>query len=104
MPAIERLGVDTVELPHAPREGRAGCLDQQMIVMVHHTVDMTQPAVAVDAVRQCREKPPPILVIADDPLVGIAAAGQMVHRRRKCKAKRAGHAAPLLRPMRVYKT
>ena len=35
MQAIVALGIETVHMPHAPREVAAGCLDQQMVMVVH---------------------------------------------------------------------
>ena len=48
MAAIKDLCVDLVELPHPAGEIRLGCLDQQMIVIVHQTVGMAKPSKPAD--------------------------------------------------------
>jgi len=42
---IEPLRVDTVELTHPPREIGVGCLDQEVIVVCHKAIGMTDPVV-----------------------------------------------------------
>jgi len=42
---IEPLRVDTVELTHPPREIGVGCLDEEVIVVCHKAIGMTDPVV-----------------------------------------------------------
>ena len=43
MPAIEPLGVDAVQMPHALGQITFRSFDQQMIVVVHQTIGMNGP-------------------------------------------------------------
>ncbi len=45
MTFIKKLGINTVQLPHAQGEIAVGRLDQKVIVVVHQTVGMTEPII-----------------------------------------------------------
>jgi len=49
------------------------CLDDQMVVVIHQTITMTQPLVAMDHIFQKTEKENPIAVVCVDYLLGVAA-------------------------------
>jgi hypothetical protein len=57
---------------------------------------MREPAIPVDHLRKCGQKPRTILVIADDTLTGIPAPRQVIDGVGKFKTERASHAATLL--------
>lgn len=42
--AVETLGIHAVHVPHALRQVAIGCLDQQVIVIVHQAIGMAPPA------------------------------------------------------------
>jgi len=45
---IEALGVNTIEMTHAPRQIRPGSFDEEMVVVGHQAVGMTMPLVTLD--------------------------------------------------------
>ena len=70
--AIEALGVNTVQLAHAERRVRLGCLDQEMIMIGHETVRMADPAEPRDDVRESIEKQFAVSVREKDLLARVA--------------------------------
>lgn len=104
--AIADLSVHTIQLAHALRERRAWCFDEQMVVIVHKAVGMTQPAILVDDLRKCGEKPHTIFVLADDTLTGVSASTQIVDGVEKLETERASHAGTLFQSSAMcdYKT
>lgn len=91
MPAIEGLGIAPIELAHAEREIRLWGFEQEMIVIVHQTVGMAEPAVPIDDVGQEREKGGTILLIPHDVLPRIATTGDVIDGARVFDAQGAGH-------------
>ena len=59
MQAIVALGIETVHMPHAPREVAAGGLDQQMVMVGHEAigVDLVIKALAGFAASVSRKAP-----------------------------------------------
>jgi hypothetical protein len=45
MPLIESLRIDTVQLPHAYRKISVGCINEQMVMIVHQAVGVAEPIV-----------------------------------------------------------
>lgn len=54
--AVEALGVDTVQVPHAAGEVRLRRLHEQVVVVRHQAVREPLPAVALAAERECLEE------------------------------------------------
>ncbi len=52
VPPIERLGVDSVELLHPPREVCPRRFHQQMVVIGQQAISMTDPAEVLDQGRE----------------------------------------------------
>ena len=46
--SVKVLGIDSVQLPHPSGYIPLGCLDDEMVVVVHKTVGMTEPVVSSD--------------------------------------------------------
>lgn len=86
MPTVKGLRVAAIQLPHALREIGLGRFEQEMIVVVHQTVGVTEPAIPVNDMPEQREKLRPIAIIHHDVLPRIAAAGDVVDGVRKLDA------------------
>jgi hypothetical protein len=91
MAAIKDLCVDPVELPHPAGEIRLGRLDQQMIVIVHQTIGMAEPAKTTDHLTEDGQPSLPICIDQDDALARIAATGHMVDCVGEFNAKGPSH-------------
>jgi hypothetical protein len=60
VPAVELLGIDTVELSHATRERWVNRLDEQVIVVRHQAVGVAEPVEPLDGLRQNLKEELPI--------------------------------------------
>ena len=78
MASIGGLRIAASELAHPLRKIRLGRLDQQMVVIVHQTIGMAQPAEAINDMREERQQRGSVLVIGHDVLPGIAATRDMI--------------------------
>ena len=91
--AVKRLGIDAIELPHGAGQIGLGCFHEQVEVVAHQAVGMQHEMKPGDDTLQHTREPPPILVVEEDVLAGIASNRNMVERPRILKAQRSGHAA-----------
>jgi hypothetical protein len=80
MPAVICLRVATVQLVHAKRQIRLWRFNQEMIVIVHHTIGVTEPAITLNDLSDPRQKLGAIAIALDDVLPGMAATGDEVER------------------------
>ncbi len=79
MVPIEGLGVDSAYLAHPGRQVCFRCFNQQMIVVVHETISVTQPVKTLHHLPQNPEELIPITVITEDIPPGIAPRGNMIN-------------------------
>ena len=70
--------LDTVDPAHASRQIGLGCLDQQVIVVVHEAVSVAEPVEAADDKAGKVEKGAPVSVVAEDAMAGIPPGSNMV--------------------------
>ena len=91
VPAIDALGVDAVELPHARRQIARGGFDEQMVVVIHQAVGVTQPGETRDHLPQGVQEEFAVGRIAKNRLACIAAGGDVVKRTGKLDSQWAGH-------------
>ena len=78
VPEVVGLRVAAIQLPHAEREIRLRRLDQQMIVIVHQTVGMAHPPIAIDNMGQQAQPLQAVPVVSHDVLPGVAPTRDMV--------------------------
>jgi hypothetical protein len=64
--------------------------NEQIIVTIHQTVGVAEPAVAIDDMGQQTEKVRPVAIIGYDVLAGIAPACDVIDDTGKFKTKRTG--------------
>jgi|WetSurSiteA1Bulk_404760.scaffolds.fasta_scaffold04934_4 hypothetical protein len=78
VPPVVTLGIDPVELPHPPAEIALRGLDEQMIVILHQAIGMTEPVETANYGREDIKKEQPILVVTEDRTAGIPTGCDMV--------------------------
>jgi hypothetical protein len=78
MHAIELLRIDAVQLSHPARESGRTSLYQQMIVVGHEAVAVTQPVVPLAHLRKNGEERPSIRIVEIDRLAAVSARGDVI--------------------------
>lgn len=82
MATVEALGVDAIQVTHAPRQIGLRRFDQQVIMIRHQTIGVTAPTKALNCVAQQREKQFTVVVLQEDIFASISSRGDMVHSTR----------------------
>ena len=78
MSLVEGLGIDPIQLPHPQGEVPLRCLDEEMVMVLHKAVGMTEPVVASIHLVQKIEKGLPVLIIREDGPLVIASIGEVI--------------------------
>jgi hypothetical protein len=86
MPPVRALRIHSVELAHSFREIAIRGLNQQMIVIAHQAVRVTQPVEILDHRSQDTQKRTTVFVILEDRLLAVTSPGNVVERARKLKS------------------
>lgn len=63
----------------ASHTGTAGCFHQEVVVVVHEVVGVTEPAKAVHHLGEHVQESLPILVVQKSILAGVTSGGDVVH-------------------------
>jgi hypothetical protein len=103
MPAIESLRVDTVQVAHRYREVRVGCLEEQVIVVAHKAVGVTEDAITSHCRSQHDEKARAIIVVLKDEVLIVSTGRNMVDPAGKLQAERSRHELTLPSARRLFK-
>ena len=93
MTFIKKLGIDPVQLPHSEGEITVRRLDQEVIVVVHHAVGMTEPIVSFINVLERVQEVDAVLVVFENGLLFVSAGGDVIDGTGVFYAEGAGHAA-----------
>lgn len=96
MAAIEGLGLDPVQLAHAPR-GFPPEVNEEVVV-IHETVGVAPKAVASNHLSQDPEEGKEIDIIQEDRLPRVSPGGDVVQRTRKFHPQWPHHEIPVLPP------
>ncbi len=91
MPFVEELGIDAIQLPHAYGEIAVRSLDEQMIMIGHEAVGMTDPIVALIDMLEGVQEILPVPVVLEYGLLFIAAGGYVIDCAGIFNAEGAGH-------------
>lgn len=91
MTFIKQLGIDAVQLSHTQGEVTVRCLDQEVIVVVHHAVGMTNPIVTFINMLECVQEVYAVLVVFENGLLFIAAGGDVIDGTSVFYAEGASH-------------
>ena len=95
MTLIEKLSIDAVQLPHPQRKIAIGCFDQEVIVVVHEAVGMTEPIIPLIDMLECVQEVDAVLVVFENGFLFIAAGGYVIDGTGVFYTKGAGHAVTL---------
>lgn len=82
MSPVVFLGVHAVELSHPFREVCFRSFDDQVVVIVHEAVGVTEPPKPVPDAGEKIEEITPVLVALEDLLTGVASARRMIDSAR----------------------
>ena len=85
-------GVDPIEMSHRSRKGCVGCLNQEVIVIVHETVPIDPHSPHLAGLAKQIQKTLPILIVKKDLLPGGAPIHDMVVGTRVLNPQGTGHA------------
>jgi hypothetical protein len=99
---IESLRVHPVEVTHRKREVRLGGLDQQVVVIAHEAIGVTEHVIAGDGGCQNNQEARAIVIIFEDRAPVIPTRGHVVDATGKLKPERPGHASTV--PLRHLDT
>jgi len=91
MPPAERLRVDAIYLSHTRREIPLRCLNEQMIMIHHEAVCITDPLRIVDDIFQNREESITILIVKIDGGLCVTPRSDIIQRTKKLYAERTSH-------------
>jgi hypothetical protein len=91
MTFIKKLCIDAVQLPHAQGQVTVRCLDQKVIVVVHHAVGVANPIVSLINVLERVQEVDAVLVVFENGLLFIAAGGDVIDGTGVLYAEGAGH-------------
>jgi hypothetical protein len=91
MPAIEGLGIDAVEVPHAASQIGLWCFQEQMVVVVHQAIGIESPSETRDGLSKDRHPAGPVGCIGHDGLPCIPATGDMIEGAGKFEPQRTCH-------------
>lgn len=78
MPPIRRLGEDAVQLTHPLREIPLRRFEDEVVVVRHQTIGVTEPVEPLDDLRQHLEKGLAVPVVLVDRLTPIAARRDVI--------------------------
>jgi hypothetical protein len=91
MTFIKQLCIDSVQLPHTKGEVTVRRLDEEVIVVVHHAVGVTEPIIAfIDMLERVQEVDA-VMVVFENGFLFITARGDVVDGTGVFYAKGAGH-------------
>ena len=91
MSPVVVLGVHAVELSHPFREVCLRSFDDQVVVIVHEAVSVTEPPKPVPDAGEKIEEITPVLVSLEDLLTGVSSTGHMIDGARVFDAERTSH-------------
>jgi hypothetical protein len=86
MPTVRALRIHSVELAHPFREIAIRRLNQQMIVIPHQAVGVTQPVEILDHRSQDIQKSMTVFVVFEERLLAVTPRRNVVERTHKLKS------------------
>lgn len=90
---IECLGIYAVELPHTEREIAIRGFDEEVIMVVHETVDVAKPIITLIDMGEGLEECLPIRVVFEYRFLFVTAGGDVIDCSGVFYAEGAGHEA-----------
>ena len=104
MPLIESLRVESVQLSHADRQVAIRGFNENMVVIAHEAVSVTDPVVAfIDPIKSIK-KVLAVLIVLENGFPLVTAAGEVINSAWVFYAEGAYHIGILSRYDRNIKT
>jgi hypothetical protein len=95
MPLIESLGIDTVQLPHAYRKISIGCINEQMVMILHQAVGMAEPIVPKGNILKRIQENLSVLIVSEYCLSFVSSARDVIDSTWKLYTQRTCHGYPI---------
>ncbi len=95
MPPVEITCIAAVEILHAGRQIRLGCLDEQMVVIAHEHERMEPPAVHFDGSPEPVESLVAVRIVSDNRFSFVPSRHHMIQRPGELNSQRPCHAPTL---------
>jgi len=102
--AVYFLGVDAIDIPHPVGEKAFGCLEQQMVMVGHKTISVTDPVHSLCCRCQKADKQLTILVAEVYIFLVIASCPDVVESTWELNACGSCHDKPPGDVMRMYRS
>jgi len=97
MPAIERLGIDAVDVAHQQGEIGLPGVEHEVVMVVHQAIGQGLGIEARQRLRDDFKKRVAVLIIDKDRLAPVAARGDVIDGAGEFDAQWTGHAGTLRR-------
>jgi hypothetical protein len=95
MSLIESLRIDTVQLPHAFRKISIGCINEQMVMIVHQAVSVAEPIVSKGNIRKGIQEKRSILIVSENCLSFVSSTRNVIDSTWKFYTQRTCHGYPI---------
>jgi hypothetical protein len=95
MPLIESLRIDTVQLPHAYRKISVGCINEQMVMIVHQAIGVAEPIVPKGNIRKGIQEHFSVLIVSENCLSFVSSARDVIDSTWKLYTQRTCHGYPI---------
>jgi hypothetical protein len=95
MPLIESLRIDTVQLPHAYRKIPVGCINEQMVMIVHQAIGVAEPIVPKGNIRKGIQENLSVLIVSENCLSFVSSACDVIDSTWKFYTQRTCHGYPI---------
>jgi hypothetical protein len=95
MPLIESLCIDTVQLPHAYRKISVGCINEQMVMIVHQAIGVAEPMVPKGNIPKGIQEHLSVLIVSENCLCFVSSARDVIDSTWKFYTQRTCHGYPI---------
>jgi hypothetical protein len=95
MPLIESLRIDTIQLTHAYRKISVGCINEQMLMIVHQAIGVAEPIIPKGNIGECIQEHLSVLIISENCLSFVSSARDVINSTWKFYAQRTSHDYPI---------
>jgi hypothetical protein len=97
MPLVESLRIDTVQLSHADRKISIGCINEQMVMVVHQAIGVAEPIVPMGNICKSIQKDLSVPIVSENCLSFVSSARDVIDSTWKLYTQRTRHDYPIPR-------
>jgi hypothetical protein len=95
MALIESLRIDTVQLPHAYRKISVGCINEQMVMIVHQAIGVAEPIITKGNIRKGIQEHLSVLIVSENCLSFVSSARNVIDSTWKFYTQWTCHGYPI---------